>query len=81
MTAVKKAEDSDDLIFRFYEFEGKSSPVVLHLPEAATSAAETNLMEKHDHDLPLQQRGHELIIPTKPYEIKTVGVSFSAPAD
>jgi alpha-mannosidase len=81
MTAVKKAEDSDDLIFRFYEFEGRSSQVVLHLPEAATSAAETNLMEKHDHDIPLQQNGHELIIPTKPYEIKTVGVSFSAPGN
>ncbi len=76
VTALKKAEDSDDLIFRFYEFEGKSTEVKLHLPEAAASAAETNLMEKRQSPMPLQQQGHEVVIPTGPYEIKTVAVSF-----
>jgi alpha-mannosidase len=81
MTALKKAEDSNDLIFRFYEFQGKSTKVVLRLPEAAVSAAETNLLEKHEQAMKLQQDGHELIIPTEPYEIKTIGVSFPAAKD
>jgi alpha-mannosidase len=81
VTALKKAEDSNDLIFRFYEFQGKSTKVILRLPEAAVSAAETNLLEKHEQALKLQQNGHELIVPTEPYEIKTIGVSFPAAKD
>ena len=76
VTALKRAEDSDDLIFRFYEFEGKPADVRLHLPEAAASAAETNLMEKHERPLTLPESGRELRIPTGPNEIKTVAVSF-----
>lgn len=76
VTALKKAEDSNDLIVRFYEFKGKSTNVKLQLLEAAASAAETNLMEKQEHPLALQQNGHELIVPTDPYEIKTVEVKF-----
>ena len=74
VTALKKAEDSDDLVFRFYEFEGKSTAVKMSLPEAASSATETDLMEKQERPIALQ--GHELTIPTGPYEIKTVAVSF-----
>jgi alpha-mannosidase len=76
VTALKKAEDSNDLIFRFYEFEGKSGEVQLHLPEAAASAAETNLMEKQQSSITLQQQGRVLALQTAPYEIKTVAVSF-----
>jgi len=76
VTALKKAEDSDDLIFRFYEFEGKATDVKLHLPEAAANAFETNLMEKNEKPLALPQNPRELSIPTGPYEIKTVSVSF-----
>jgi alpha-mannosidase len=76
VTALKKAEDSDDLIFRFYEFEGKSADVKLHLPEAAASAAETDMMEKHQTPITLGQQGREVALPAGPYEIKTVAVSF-----
>jgi alpha-mannosidase len=76
VTALKKAEDSDDLIFRFYEFEGKSADVKLHLPEVAASAAETDMMEKHQTPITLGQQGRELALPAGPYEIKTVAVSF-----
>jgi len=78
MTVVKKAEDDDALIFRFYEFAGKQSQVRLHLPEQAARAFETNLMEKQEHELPLEADGRELVIPTGPYEIKTVKISFAA---
>lgn len=75
VTALKKAEDSNDLVFRFYEFEGKHTNVLVHLPESADSAAETNLMEKQEHSIELNDK-QEITIPTGPYEIKTVAVSF-----
>lgn len=78
LTAVKKAEDEDALIFRFYEFAGKQTQVRLHLADEAATAFETNLMEKPERDLVLQPGGHELLIPTGPFEIKTVKVSFNS---
>ena len=80
ITAIKKAEDTGGLIFRFYEFEGKSSDVRLELPGAATSAIETNLMEKNLHPLNLQRGGHEVNIPTAPYAIETVEAIFGTAA-
>jgi alpha-mannosidase len=76
LTVVKKAEDDDALIFRYYEFEGKRSQVHLRLPEKAIRAAEANLMEKDEHPLSLTADGRELTVPTGPYEIKTVKVWF-----
>jgi alpha-mannosidase len=78
LTVVKKSEDDNALIFRFYEFAGKQTQVRLHLPEKAVGAFETNLMEKQEHPLPLEASGREVVIPTGPYEIKTVEVSFGA---
>jgi alpha-mannosidase len=43
LTVIKKAEDDEALIFRYYEFEGKQSQVRLQLPQRATRAAEANL--------------------------------------
>ena len=80
ITAIKKAEDSNGLIFRFYEFEGKSTDVRLELPGGATSAMETNLMEKHIHPLSLLRNGHAVDVPTAPYAIETVEAIFGAPA-
>lgn len=77
LTVLKKAEDRDTLIFRFYEFAGKQSQVRLHLPGKATGAFETNLMEKQEHPLSLEAGGQDLVVPAGPYEIKTVEVSFS----
>jgi alpha-mannosidase len=45
LTAVKKAEDANGLIFRVYEWAGKASTVEFHVPPGATSATVTNLME------------------------------------
>jgi alpha-mannosidase len=76
LTAVKKAEDNAALIFRFFEFEGKTSEVHLHFPEAATQAAQVNLMEKQDAPLSLQDGGKETTVTVHPYEIVTVKVWF-----
>ncbi len=77
VTAVKKSEDDNSLVVRFYEWAGKDSDVTIHLPPGAESAFETDLMERPLQSLPLQSNA--VTVHTKPYEIKTVKVQF-APA-
>ena len=76
LNSVKKAEDDNAVIFRFFEFEGKPSQVRLQLPEAATGASQTNLMEKEEKSLSLESNGREIAVPIGRYEIATVKVSF-----
>jgi alpha-mannosidase len=78
LTVLKKAEDDNGLVYRFYEFEGKPAEVRLHLPRMAVAAVETNLMERPGQPIALALSGRELVIPTGPYEIKTVKVTFAA---
>ena len=75
LTAIKKSEDDDSLVLRFYEWAGKEADVKLHLPPGAQSAEETNLMEKPMGDLAL--RNDSVTVHAKPYEIKTVKVRFA----
>ena len=75
VTAVKKAEDHNTLIVRFYEWAGKQGDVAIQLPAGATSASETDLMERPLGNLPVSDG--EVKVPTKPYEIKTIEVRFS----
>ncbi len=79
VTAMKKAEDDDGLIIRFYEFAGKETQVSLRLPPGATRAMETNLMEKEERALEIGVNSR-IVIPTRAYEIKTVKVMFAPPA-
>jgi alpha-mannosidase len=45
LTAVKKAEDSNALVFRMYEWAGTAADVKLHVPPGAAYATASNLME------------------------------------
>ena len=56
LTAVKKAEDANGLIFRVYEWAGKETTAEFHVPPGATGATVTNLMEQPEGD-PLSRRG------------------------
>jgi alpha-mannosidase len=76
LTAIKTAESNDSMILRFYEWAGKESDVKLRVPPSARAAMETNLIEQQIGSLPIE---HDMItVHTKPYEIKTVAVSFGA---
>ncbi len=78
LTAVKKAEDADALIFRFYEWAGKPGDVKLHIPPGATYAIESNMMEQPlpgDQHLPLTS--DTVTLPIKPFEIRTVEVFYN----
>ena len=79
ITAIKKDADDNALIVRFYEWAGKKGDVHLTLPQSATFATETNLMERPDHPLSLESNGTVAVVPTNPYEIKTVKVQFGKP--
>jgi alpha-mannosidase len=75
LTAIKKAEDSDALIFRMYEWAGEQTQVKLHIPPGATAATETNLMEKPE-GAALNLSGDTITVPIKPYEILTIQASY-----
>jgi alpha-mannosidase len=75
LTAVKKAEDADALVFRMYEWAGEAKTVKLHVPPGASYAVESNLMEKVEGaHLPMTDGVVSLAI--KPYEIRTVEVFY-----
>ncbi len=75
LTALKKAEDENGLIFRVYEWAGKSSDVQIHIPKGAVAATVTNLMEKPEGSaLPLST--DTVTVPIHPYEILTVRVDY-----
>lgn len=75
LTAVKKAEDAKGLIFRVYEWAGKTATVEFHVPPGATGATVTNLMEKPQGDA-LAVTGGVVKVPIHPYEILTVQVNY-----
>ena len=75
LTAMKKSEDDDSLVLRFYEWAGKEADVKLHLPAGAQSASETDLMERPIADLTVQNDA--VTVHTKPYEIKTLKVRYA----
>jgi len=79
LTAMKKAEDGNALIFHMYEWAGKSGQVDLTLPPGATAATETNLLEQPQGD-PLTIKGDHVSFPIGPYQIKAIRADY-APAD
>ena len=79
LTALKKPEDSNGLLLRFYEWAGKSGNVRITVPEGATTAKETNLLEKPDPDVasvPISKG--TFTVPVHPFEIVTVRVDYPA---
>ncbi len=75
LTAVKKAEDTNGLIFRVYEWAGKDATVAFHVPPGAKGASVTNMMETPEGS-PLEVSGDVVKAPIKPYEILTIRVDY-----
>jgi alpha-mannosidase len=79
LTALKKAEDGDALLLRFYEWAGKTSEVQITLPDGASSASITNLMEKPGgYTLPISN--HQVTLTAHPFEIVSMRVAFARPS-
>lgn len=73
LTALKKAEDSETWLVRFYEYAGRETPVRIKF-RGLVRAWEANLMEKDER--PVEVSNGRLVITVKPYEIKTVRVDL-----
>jgi alpha-mannosidase len=76
LTAVKKTEDGDALLFRFYEWAGKNSEVRLTVPPGAAAATLTNLMEQPEGGALALSSDGKVTVPVHPYEIVSVRVNY-----
>ncbi|HEY1805590.1 MAG TPA: glycoside hydrolase family 38 C-terminal domain-containing protein [Terracidiphilus sp.] len=76
LTAIKKAEDVDALIFRAYEWAGTETTAEFHVPPGATGATVTNLMEQPEGE-PFSVTGDVIKVPIHPYEILTLRVDYA----
>jgi alpha-mannosidase len=77
ITAMKKTEDGDGVIVRFYEWAGKGGNITLTVPEGATGATLVNLMEKPEGG-PIAVSGNKITVPVTPFEIQTVRINYKA---
>jgi alpha-mannosidase len=76
LSAMKKAEDSDSLIFHLYEWAGKAGDIEISLPPGAIGATETDLMEKPEGKA-LTVTGDKISLPVRPFEIVAIRVDYS----
>ncbi len=75
ITSIKKSEDGDNLIVRFYEWSGVTTVARITVPSGAVEATMANLMERPEGK-PLQISGNLIVVPVTPYSINTVRVSY-----
>jgi alpha-mannosidase len=75
LTAVKRAEDSDRLVLRFYEWGGASGTASLSFRRPVERAVETDLMERA-LGKPLPVSGDQVAVGFTPFAITTVAVDF-----
>ena len=72
--AVKRCEDSDDVIVRLYEAYGQRGVCKLTFGGEPKAVTECDLMEENDAEVNL--KGHTVRFQVKPYEIRTFKVRF-----
>ena len=76
LTAMKKSEDGNGLILRFYEWAGQKTTAEITVPPGVQTAVITNLME-HAEGTQLTTSGDHLTVPVGPYSINTVRVAYA----
>jgi alpha-mannosidase len=76
--SVKKAEDTNEYIVRLYETADKASAAVLNFTRSPRTARETDMMEwdKFVPSKSFEIQGTKVIVPVKPFEVKTIRVGF-----
>jgi len=79
LTALKKTEDGDALLLRFYEWAGKNGNVTVTVPGGASSATATDLMEKAEGGA-LPAADNKVTFAVHPFSIETIRVDYPAPA-
>jgi len=72
--AVKKAEDSDDIIVRLYECHNKRTRAAMKLGSSIKECAECNLLEQDE--MSSEFKDNEVTFDIKPFEIKTFKIKL-----
>jgi alpha-mannosidase len=73
LDTVKKAEDSDDLILRFYESHGAHQEATLTIDGSIVRAARVNLLE--EGDTPIRSAANHIKLKLRPFEIVSLKVN------
>ena len=69
LDTIKKAEDDNSLILRFYEYGNQRDAVKVELLQRIKNISECNLIEEEIEEVKFDENKFEFQI--KPYEIKT----------
>jgi alpha-mannosidase len=76
VTTMKKAEDTNALVFRLYDWAGLDSIVHFRIPPGSHGAHIVNLMEQPEgSELHASQEG-EVDVPVHPFEIQSIEVDY-----
>ncbi len=75
LTAMKKSEDGNSLVLRFYEWAGKKTTAEISVPAGASAVMGASLME-NSKGSPLSVSGGHVAVPVGPYSINTVRVDY-----
>jgi alpha-mannosidase len=67
VSALKKAEDEEAIIVRFFETKGEKCKAVLSLPSCISSAKAVNLLEEDESDVSISD--NKITMEVKPFEI------------
>ena len=74
LAALKKAEDTNEVILRLFETKGEKTSGVLNLFKAPVSAKMVNLLEEEQEGIDCQ--GTEIRLEVQPFEIVTIKLTF-----
>ena len=76
LTAMKKTEDGNALLFRFYEWAGENAEVNIAVPTGGASATMTNLMEQPEGSPLAISREGQVSFAVHPFEIVSIRVDY-----
>jgi len=74
LSALKKAEDSDEVILRFFETKGEATEAEVELFRDIKQLTLVNLLEREEKELPFT--GNRFGLEVKPFEIVTLKLKF-----
>ncbi len=74
LSALKKAEDSDEVILRFFETKGEATVARVDVFQDIKRVALVDLLEREEREVPFTRRG--LTLNVSPFEIVTLKLKF-----
>ncbi len=72
--ALKKAEDSDEVILRFFETKGEATEAEVELFKEIKRLTLVDLLEREEKELPFS--GNKIRLEVKPFEIVSLKLKF-----